>query len=146
MSDTDVTTTVNTGHFRPGNPGKPKGAKNKSTQLMEVIVAANPEALKEIAEKVIEKARAGTPWACELLFNRLWPEPKPRGSFIQFELPALDKLSDVQTALNAVLQAVADGVISIEEGEHMASMISDYAKPVIEQADMERRILEQETP
>src|SRR5262245_11494512 len=34
-------------------------------------------------------------------------------------------LPDIQTALNAVLQAVADGVLSIEEGEAMASKLSD---------------------
>jgi hypothetical protein len=79
--------TVNSGQFRPGNPGKPKGAKSKTTQLMEAIVTADPEALKEVAEKVVELARDGKPRACELIFNRLWPAP--RGRLVQFEFPPL---------------------------------------------------------
>jgi hypothetical protein len=79
---------VKSGRFRPGNPGKPKGAKHKSTQLMEAIVTADPAALKEVGTKVVEKAHAGTPWACQLIFDRLWPIP--RGRLVKFELPPLD--------------------------------------------------------
>jgi hypothetical protein len=96
---------------------------------MEAIVTADPEALKEIGAKVVEKAKAGAPWACELIFNRLWPTP--RGRLVRFELPALDTLPDVQAALNAVMQAVATGALTLEEGESMCSMIADYAKPVL---------------
>jgi hypothetical protein len=64
---------------------------------------------------------------------------------VQFELPPLDTLPDIQIALNAVLQAVADGVLSIEEGENMASMLSDDARPVIGNADFERRLIDAES-
>jgi hypothetical protein len=131
--------------FLPGVSGNPRGrprGKSKSTQLMEAIVTADPAALKEIGAKVVEKAKAGSPWACQLIFDRLWP--LPRGRLVQFELPPLDTLSDIQTALNAVMQAVANGTLTIEEGENMASMITDYAKPVIENVDFERRLLEAE--
>jgi hypothetical protein len=42
------------------------------------------------------------------------------------------------------MQAVASGTLTIEEGENMASMITNYAKPVIENVDFEKRLLEVE--
>jgi hypothetical protein len=143
MTDT-TTPTVNNGRFTAGNPGRPAGSRNKANALIQAINDTDPEALKTIAEKVITKAKEGTPWAVELLFSRLWPEPKPRDPMVSFELPPLDKLDDVKGAIDAVLQAVAAGQISIAEGQAMCSMISDFARPVLELAEavVEARVVE----
>jgi hypothetical protein len=42
--------------------------------------------------------------------------------------------------MNAVLQAVAAGILSFDEGEQMCSMLNNYAEPVVEHADLEREV------
>jgi Family of unknown function (DUF5681) len=61
-----------------GNPaGKPRGTKSKSTQLMNAPFGKNPQDLRNIVSKTIECAKAGKPWAAELILARLagpeWP-------------------------------------------------------------------------
>jgi hypothetical protein len=118
--------------------GRPFGSKNKSKQLLDAIMADDPEAPKEIAKTIVTAAKAGKSWACELVANRLWPAPKQRT--VAFELPPLNTAADLRDAMNAVLQAVAAGILSFDEGEQMCSMLNNYAEPVIEHADLEQEI------
>jgi hypothetical protein len=57
---------------------------------------------------------------------------------VQFDLPELNSVDDVHRATNAVLQAVANGVLTIEEGEHLSSIIAEYGRPIVEQAEEDR--------
>jgi hypothetical protein len=126
----------------PRKPGRPLGSRNKSRQLIDALSASDPNALQAIVDTTLAAAKNGRAWAIQILMDRLYPVP--RGRLVEFELPPLNSIPDVQAALNAVLQAVAGGALTLEEGESMCSMISDYAKPIIEQADFERRVIEAE--
>ena len=48
--------------FAPGNPGRPPGAKNKTTQLAAGLLA---EAAPEIMRVVVERAKTGDPAICK---------------------------------------------------------------------------------
>jgi hypothetical protein len=56
-------------------------------------------------------------------------------------MPRLDKISDIRDAIASVLEAVADGLVSVDEGAQLTKMLSDYAAPVIESADLVSRIM-----
>ncbi len=125
--------------FAAGNAGRPKGARGKHAALMEALFSDDKQAVKDIAAVVKGAALSGKPWACELIMERMWPVPK--GRVVNFDLPVLNTLSDVRNAMNAVLQAVSNGLLTLEEAEAVSSMISKHAQPVIAEADLESRIL-----
>jgi hypothetical protein len=63
------------GQFRPGNPGKPRGARNLSTILFEAIQKA-PEGQDgsysvDIVNTLLRKAKNGDMRAIEFVFDRL---------------------------------------------------------------------------
>jgi hypothetical protein len=120
------------------SPPRPFGSKNKSKQLLDAIIADDPEAPEAIAKTIVDAAKAGKSWACELVANRPWPAHKQRT--VAFELPPLNTATDLRDAMNAALQAVAAGILSFDEGEQMCSMLNNYAEPVVEHADLERDI------
>jgi hypothetical protein len=121
--------------FAPGNAGRPKGSKSQVSLLMEEITS-DPQVIKDVASKIVERAKAGAPWACTWIGDRLWP--LPRGRLVEFPLPELNSVDDVHKATNAILQAVASGVLTIEEGEHLSSIIAEYGRPIVEQAEEDR--------
>jgi 4-oxalocrotonate tautomerase len=103
-----------------------QGPESQHTQLMDAITA-DPDAVKDVAAKILEKARAGSPWACELIAARLWPVP--RGRLVEFELPPLNDAADLQKAIGAVMQSCAAVILSIEEAVHLSSILSKYVRP-----------------
>jgi hypothetical protein len=137
MSDEQLLTSQ---QFKPGNRGRPVGSKNKSRQLIDALNARNPEALQAIVDKTLEAALAGKPWALTLLMDRLYPVP--RGRLVEFSLPQLSTLADVKGALDATLQAVAGGQLSLEEGDAMCGMISEYAKPILDHLELQAQAVE----
>ena len=52
------------GRFRPGNPGRPKGARNKATLTIEALLDGESEA---ITRKAIEMALGGDTTAMRLV-------------------------------------------------------------------------------
>jgi hypothetical protein len=120
-------------------PGRPPGSRNRRTLFVESLFSEDTEKVRQIVETAIQRAIEGDADFAKLVLARIAPEPK--GRRVEFELPRLNKLSDIKDAINAVLQAVADGALTIEEGEAMASVISKHAQPVIQEADLESRIM-----
>jgi hypothetical protein len=77
-----------------GNPsGKPRGAKSKSTQLMSALFGKNPADLRAIVAKTVESAKAGKPWAVELILARPWPVPKGRA--VTFPMADIVSVADI---------------------------------------------------
>ena len=135
MSNTDNNTALipRKRGFQKGNPGRPPGP-NKRTMFMNAIGKANAE---EIIKKTVEQAKLGKPWAVQAVLERLYPPMRSR--LVQFSLPPLDTLADVQTAIAAVLGGVAAGQLTIEEGDQLANILERHGK-AIDNADVERRL------
>jgi hypothetical protein len=65
--------------FQQGNPGRPKGAQNRTTRLIEALLEGEAEA---IGRKCIERAKEGDPVALRLAMERIAPVGRGAGLFI----------------------------------------------------------------
>jgi hypothetical protein len=86
----------------------------------------------------------GDPTALRLCMERLLPPCKPSNN--RFQLPAVKTASDVGLALQSVLQEVARGRLSAQEGEAIRGSLENHRR-AIETEEFGKRLeaLEQET-
>jgi hypothetical protein len=125
--------------FEPGNPGRPKGAKHKTTLAIEALLDGQAEAL---TQKAIDAALAGDTTALRLCLDRIAPPPK--GRRVSLDLPQIETAADVTRALSAAVQAVASGEITLDEAGQVAGLLEAQRK-AIETADLEARLAALET-
>lgn len=123
-----------------GNPkGKPKGARNKTTELSYALMEGN---LEEVLTTVIERAKQGDMVACRMIVDKVLPNSKERP--VAIDLPAIEDLEGVGKAQTEILQAVASGDITPNEGERIAAIV-EARRRSIETIDLESRISRLET-
>jgi Family of unknown function (DUF5681) len=105
-----------------GNPaGRPRGARNRTTVLLENVLAEDGEA---IARKAIELAKAGEIAALRMCLDRLVPVRKDEP--VVFDLPPLETAADSVTAAARIVAAVADGDLTPSEAMDVAKVIDVY--------------------
>ena len=120
--------------FEPGNPGRPKGSRNKATSAAEVVLDGEAEAL---TRKAIELALAGDVTALRLCWDRIVPARKDRP--VTFALPNLEHASDAVMASAAIVEAVANGDLTPSEAAELSKVIDGFAR-ALEAADFEERL------
>jgi len=120
--------------FAPGNPGKPKGSRHKTTLAVEALLEGQAELLTQAA---IGKALEGDTTALRLCLDRIAPPRKGRP--VAFSLPAIATANDTLAALGAVLNAVADGVLTTDEAAGIGSLLEAHRRAV-ETINLESRI------
>jgi hypothetical protein len=120
--------------FQPGNPGRPKGARNKRTLLAEQTMA---EDLEGVARAVVAAAQDCDMAAARIVLDRL--APVRRGRPVHFDLPAGTDAAGLSAAFDAVLIAVADGQITPEEAASVATLLEARRKAA-ETAEVTERI------
>jgi len=109
--------------FQRGNPGRPGGSKNRTTRLLEELVAGEG---KKLTRKVVELALAGNVKCLEWCLDRLMP--RRNGRPIDFTLPAVNGADDVVVAMTAITTAVNDGSLSTEEAGQLVHILNGCAK------------------
>jgi hypothetical protein len=101
--------------FLPGQSGNPagrkKGVRTRKAALIESLFESEVEA---VGKKTLELALGGDTAALKAILDRIYPPP--RGRRIQFRIPSITGAHDVVLALNAVMRAVGNGVLTIDEG------------------------------
>lgn len=118
-----------------GNPaGKPKGARHRTTQAIESLMAGEGERL---GRKAIELALAGDITALRLCLDRVAPVPRDRA--IKIEVPTVKTVADLVQATGSLLEAVCAGEISPGEAAEVGRLIEAY-RAVVETAELEARI------
>lgn len=123
-----------------GNPkGKPKGARHTATQITYALIEGN---LQEVLETVVERAKNGDMTACRMILDKVLPNTKDRS--VTIDLPPINDLDGVGLAQAQILQAVANGNITPNEGERIAAII-EARRRSIETIDLESRISQLET-
>jgi len=122
------------GTFAPGNPGRPKGARHKTTLAIEELLDGEAEAL---TRKAVELAKEGDMAALRLCLERIAPARKDAP--VRFELPAINSAQDAAGAASAVLEAVSEGDITPLEGAAVMALLEDYRR-ALEASDFEARI------
>ena len=120
-----------TGRFQPGNPGKPKGARHRTTLATEELLDGEAEAL---TRKAVEMALGGDTTAMRLCLERLAPPRRERP--VMFDMPPVETAGDVAHAGRALVSRVAEGEMKPTEA---GDVLRRLAK-TIEITDLERRI------
>lgn len=90
--------------FKPGNPGKPKGARNRATRMVEALFENEAE---DIGKAAIEAAKGGDVQAMKLILDRLAPARRTR--HIAIDLPKIETAADLLAAQGVVVEAMAGG-------------------------------------
>ena len=104
--------------FAQGNPGRPKGSRNKATMAVEALLEGEAEAL---SRKAIELALDGNMRALELCLERIAPVRKNRS--ISISLPDIGSNTGVIDAGDAIINAIICGDISLSDGEKLMALI-----------------------
>jgi hypothetical protein len=118
-----------------GNPaGRPQGSRNKASLAIEALLDGQGEAL---TQKAIDLALDGDSAALRLCLERLCPPRKSRP--INIALPETKTAEGVSEAQATVVQAVAGGELTPDEGSIMTSILEARRKS-IETQDHEIRI------
>ena len=120
--------------FQPGNPGRPAGSKNRTTQLLERLAEAEAE---EIIQKVLEKANAGDDACLRMLMDRLWPPRK--GQPVKLNTTPLKTSADILNAILTLWTAIADGHLTPDEASAL-SLVAERSMAVINQQEALKRI------
>lgn len=118
-----------------GNPaGKPKGTRNRMTNLAIAVLEKDVEA---IAGVVTAAALGGDLQAARLVIERLVPPIRERG--VSLVLPPIDALEGVSAAQQAILDAVCAGDLLPGEGTTLSGIVEQRRK-AIESQELEQRI------
>src|SRR3954453_17638854 len=125
------------GTFRPGNPGRPAGARNRATLAAMTLLEGEAEAL---TRRCVELALAGDVTALRLCLERLLP----KGRAVRLQLP-MRTLADLDAATETVSTALAEGAIVLDEVATLTGLI-EARRRLLETAELERylAVLEQE--
>ena len=92
---------------------------------------------KEIVQAVITAAKAGDMVACKIVLDRIAPIRKGRP--IRFDLPEARTAGDVAAALAAVVTAMANGELTPDEAQMVASVL-EVRRRSIETVEHENRL------
>lgn len=118
-----------------GNPaGKPKGARHRTTIIMEALLQGQSEAL---IQKAIQMALDGDASALKICLERLYPTQKD--SPVSFLLPELKSSQDASGALATIVADVSAGDLTPIEAQSIAALIETYRK-TLETTELETRI------
>lgn len=120
--------------FAPGNPGRPRGARNRITRLVENLIEADAE---EIARAAVRRALDGDGAILRALLDRLAPPRRERT--IDIELPTLNGTSDATGMTSALVAAVANGAISPAEAKAIGEVVDVHLRAV-ELREVEERL------
>src|SRR5215211_7837673 len=124
------------GTFRPGNPGRPAGARNRATLAALVLLEGEAEAL---TRRCVELALAGDTVAMRLCLERLLPKTRS----LRLQLP-MRSLADLDAAAETVSEALAEGTIVLDEVATLTGLI-EVRRRLLEATELERclAVLEQ---
>jgi hypothetical protein len=107
---------------RSGNPrGRPRNIPDKRMRLNRALMA-DGDKLLEVTKAA---AMGGCMTAMSLLLPRIMPVLRPEGTHVLFELNATLPTS---RQIESVVQAMADGLITVDQAKQIAEMIRTMAE------------------
>ncbi len=120
--------------FQAGNPGRPKGSRNRTSLAMEALLEGEAEVL---TRKAVELALAGDLTALRLCLDRLLPPRKDR--HVPFALPKLETAADAVQASAALVEAVAKGELTPSEAAELSKLVEGFTR-ALEAHDHEQHL------
>jgi F0F1-type ATP synthase gamma subunit len=119
-----------------GNPaGRPRGARNRTTILLQNLLAADAEA---IARKAIDLAKDGDIAAIRICMERLTPTRKSEP--VELDLPPLATAADSVDAAATIVAAAAAGELTPSEAADLANVVDIYVRALATHAFEERLV------
>ena len=109
--------------FQPGNPGRPRGAKNRTTRMAEQVVGDEAE---QLTRKGIELAFAGNATCMKFFLDRIWP--RRNGRPVDFVLPPVTNAHDAVKAMAAITTALNKGDLTAEEAGQLVTVLDVHIK------------------
>jgi hypothetical protein len=122
------------GRFAPGNAGRPRGARHKTTLAIQALLDGEADGL---TRKAVELALAGDVTALRMCLDRVAPVRKDAP--VTFALPAMACARDAAKAAGAVLGAVSEGDLTPAEGAHVMALVEAYRR-TFETTELEARL------
>lgn len=123
------------GRFAAGNPGRPRGARHKTTVAIERLLDKDA---RSITRKAVELAKAGDTTALRLCLERI--APVRRGRTIGLPgMPEVKTAGDVPGAISFILASLAVGDLTSDEAADVTSILDRFVK-AIEITDLEQRL------
>lgn len=120
----------------PGGPGRPRGMSHSE----KVRALLEPER-ENLLNRVMGLTKSEDPHAAisaiRVCLERLAPAPKQEPERV--EIPDLANARTVSAKAEAILRAVADGIVSPESGERILRML-DVVSRVVALDELERRV------
>jgi hypothetical protein len=116
--------------FENGNPGRPRGSKNKATMIVSRLLEAEAKNLIRVA---IRLALNGDKDMIKFLLGRVLPKERA----IRLEFEPIIYADDAANALAGLTNSVARGELSPSEGAAVGSLIVSYSN-ALDFAELER--------
>jgi hypothetical protein len=120
--------------FQPGNPGRPAGSKNKTTQALEQLAEGQAE---QLFEKVFAQALAGCVASQRMVLDRIWPPRKGRP--VNVVMPPINASHDVFPAIASIWTAIREGRLTPDEASTL-SVVMDRSIQAIAIHDITKRL------
>jgi hypothetical protein len=120
--------------FQPGNPGRPPGSRNKTTQLVEQLAEGQAE---HLVQKVLKLANAGDVACLRMVLDRIWPPRKGRP--VDVAMPPINTSQDVFAAIVSIWTAIREGRITPDEASAL-SIVIERSIRAVELHDISKRI------
>lgn len=118
-----------------GNPkGRPKGSIGQAALLAKNIFEEN---VTVICNRLVDEAKNGNIQAIRLILDRILPVRKELP--MKINLPEIKCAQDVSAAITIITSAIADGHITVSEGESLSKII-DINLKTIETQDFQIRL------
>jgi hypothetical protein len=124
------------GRFTHGNPGRPRGARNRVNPIAEGIL---DDGVGEIAQKCLELAREGNVQCLLAILKLRIPAVRDASIQQQLELPKLETAKDGLSALHLIAEAAARGDIDADHAKALVGIVEAFLK-TLEMVNMEERI------
>jgi hypothetical protein len=120
--------------FKSGNPGRPPGARNKTTQVIEQLVEGQAELL---VQRALELALGGDVTCLRMMLDRVCPIRKGRP--VNVDMPPIKSSQDLFAAIASIWTAIGDGRITPDEAGAL-SIVVDRSIQAIELHAITERI------
>jgi len=122
------------GRFVRGNPGKPRGVRNRATQAAAKLIDKD---CKAITAKAVELALQGDGTALRLCIERICPPRKDAP--VTFNMPRITNASEAAQAAGAIVEATAAGELTPLEAASVMALIETYRR-TLEASEFESRL------
>jgi hypothetical protein len=120
--------------FQPGNPGRPPGSKNKTTEALEQLAEGQA---KQLYQKISEQAFAGCVASQRMMWDRIWPLRKGRP--VNVVMPPINSPQDVFAAIASIWTAIREGRLTPDEASAL-SVVMDRSVQAIAIHDLTKRL------